>query len=1272
MPKKTEKAACAKTVLVKKNMDEKECPAPDALEAAYYALSRYPLYKGVEQGKPIRVLFVMRHRDASGALPLLKTVIWMGQMDVHPLKIDIVTDDTSALQSNLKESMPLLSDYASFTCDNQESEFTGSHCYVSIALYSRKEEIDAACRSRPAGVKQAARSLCSEFFSASEEADGSLNGKYAPAWTAVMLGKNTNSFARNFVSCDPRCTALILDAYSLAGFSQEIIQRYGLHALNKPSARMEKFFRKLHEQAIVIETFYGDANIGHADNNLDFSQQEWKLKGNSSAAAALHIPVKFQCVGLNPAASNKSKLAGDYGRLIFDKAGLPTGVYRRLLLLEHQRWLMYLTTEGWDIASIAECRQHCFVRGKIENWAFKIRSLKKHPALVAADNVNSLLTEQDFDAFTTYDAINESDKDPLDKVSLKLHLLAGEKLPEMKQDAEKQMERLEGIAYNCSIARNAVHVFAQWLWRSGFQKHGKSVERDAFGRLEEAINRSILSQKLKDEAQSIIEEIKKDVKLADEYHSKFDNKRADAAIVEHAGEIYCRPEKLVIIKLMSAGMLQNVTSALIMEPDELVLFGMQSRDTGIRIKKILDKYTLHRTSLPLSVSNTEKTSLLRYVKKALKDPQATVLIDTTGAEERLISMAWEVQLLVPKEKRLGMICSNSHLQSIENLYNAPMAQAYRRHICMRVEDLMELQANAREAGEKGQNRKLYDQLISLRTMLPDLWEFSSDSEQYRRFVNCMSVGNGSNENCLSAGCWLYSLKNKSAVTDRFRRIEGEIKHLFDDLLADKQITNYNAESISGPLELVDQLRYLLGCTSAARDKELVYTVTEDGVCTISYQNNCQVLARCKKEKGLGRKTKDIPLQPQDNGAQLLDICQKLPLTNISYVAGNYLRASGPQALLDEVCQLPGKIRKLQRSQNGSTPLILDVQETDEEYRIVAGSSLATLSGTDDPLIVWRRWRSFTETDKKVWCHVDKERCEAAGLETLLRAMQEKYNVRPDLASLEFSFVIDRTVNPDKGTLSVYGPARLVQAVEAIVDEIGRRDVGRLSFDKDNESIEEDGARVFHTYISCNKECSQQQADTFRKAQALGLIADLKFSRVLNGIGPAEGRVSLTLTNKDILHLTKNIGNLLEVCAWNECFEHTDFSNVINGYTVNWSSAEDAEDTQNELDVLATRGMDFMIISAKDQSVDRNMTRYYMYEIRILANQFSKDTHAVLLHRSEENITNALRDRARNIGVELLQLKNDPKHPREPLLADGKPLAKRLMEIMDGKGSAIRR
>ncbi len=1262
MPKKeaagkTEKMA----VKTKKTAQPLELP-PINLAAVYYALSRHPLYRGVEQGETIRAVFVMLSKDYSRTRNMLATVLWMGQMDSHALRIDIVTDDAGELLDQITKDMRFLSPYARLTSDGEviaESKI----CYAQINLHSRKEEIAKAARMGRVSMANA-------------QAAGSSLGKAFPsAWTAVLLGAGRSAaFAVNFCGGDPRCRALILEEESLAGLDKDFMRQCAPHALCAESPQRERFVSRLLEQAEMVNFFYSNASIGHAENNVSDRPKGW-LEGNSSAASALHIPVKMRDAGLNPDARDKDKLAGKYGELIFDAQGEPTAVYRRLMLLEHRRWMMYQITEGWTLASIADCREYCFVRNGEENWNFKINMdqgrIKMHPGLLPAVKTE-MLTGQDYRRFEREDQISQSGLDPLDKLSLKLHLLAKEKLELLRKSkhTEKQLARLKTIVHSDESARQDAAAFSAWIQRSGLRKHGKSVEYEAFYKVKKSVGRSSLDDMLKNQAQKAIEEIKKDVKLADEYFSNFDYKKADAVIMEHAGEIFCRPDSLTVIKLYSEGMLENVISALIMEPDQLILFGFEDMNRRDRIKKVLDQYTRRKAQVQ---SAPKGTPLLSRVKKALKSG-GPVYIDTTGADERLVSEAWAACIRLSDESRLGIICGDARAQRVQNLRGAPLAAAFRRNISMRVEDLMELQGNARTKNQE--YKTVYDKLLSLQSLLPTVFRYSANLPVYRTFIKCLYGGPGpvgakiSEEEyrSVSAGFWLYSLRELKAPTFSTVRIEGRIGELFKALKEDGQIKDYDINHINGPVELIDQLRWLLAGLPQKMDGALVYEVLSDGNSAIRFQPNRHVVAAWKKNPNDGGQlVRDISPRPEDV-AQITDLCKKLGLKEVTLIPGKGLRLSGPQAWIRELEQLPKMLNLLRETMGSTASICLRKEEDETECRIVAFQGKAGNTAGDELLLQWKRYAPFAETAERVW-NVSKERYDAAGMDGLLRKIKEHYSRQ---SNFEFSFEVDVTRDPDRGDLRVSGPARIVQAVEALAAELTRRQVGRLYFSPLFYTIEEEGAKTYHTYFPHEDKLNYAQRNALELAKNAGLIDAAAYFAAPSGKERLFARANIVLKDRDLLLLSEKSGNLLEFVVWNECFEHTDFSNVLNGYNFLWRADSTDASTENEVDVLAARGMELMLISVKDRPIalaDTEVfadTKNFLYEIRVLANQFSRKTRAVLVQRSS-NVPkgfDALCERAKNIGVDLIWLKPDPDHPEEPRLNDGAPLAEKLMEIMD--------
>lgn len=107
----------------------------------------------------------------------------------------------------------------------------------------------------------------------------------------------------------------------------------------------------------------------------------------SSCAAALHLKYKLASVGINPSPStNKRTIAAAYQKVL---SGSDFGA---LLELEHRRWIMYMTADGYVLPTQQELERYGFeMCDQKFNGAWKCPAKRLHPCLVPCGPVGITL-----------------------------------------------------------------------------------------------------------------------------------------------------------------------------------------------------------------------------------------------------------------------------------------------------------------------------------------------------------------------------------------------------------------------------------------------------------------------------------------------------------------------------------------------------------------------------------------------------------------------------------------------------------------------------------------------------------------------------------------------------------------------------------------------------------------------------------------------------------------------------------------------------------------
>lgn len=486
---------------------------------SYLILHRYPLYEYADQSGEMNVLclgggvFVTR---------MILTMISTGQMIDKKLKIYVVTTDAEACRERLLNSAPELAIYSNLSgkMDNADQyvhfsfENTGDlletkicqgiakkyrHCrYVVISLGSNNRNVDLA------------RSYASNLGEYSEE----------PTVIHYYMDEDAAMNTRSDVPTD-----CIPSHISLCSFSER---------------EYAKDTRKLGQNAFCVHYLYAKLSDPHAarsDAVQAFAEDAYLQK--SSAAAALHIRYKLASIGILPehAQSDKAQITAKYYEALKKQKG-------RLLELEHRRWMMYMIADGYTLPDMKTIASYSFewLDGAEFNRGFKCVSRRYHHCLLPCSNSGIILANlprSEWDKYTSYEEIDATEFDPLDKVSLKVHLLAGQKLDRKRtrnnimnivDDNIAELIPSEEDELSAEFAR-----FREWLTSALDHRNPTQIEAH-LERLENAYARfgigiSHWCKKLADA-----------LSIYTEYNAYVDYKTPDETIIDHLRSVYYTDE----------------------------------------------------------------------------------------------------------------------------------------------------------------------------------------------------------------------------------------------------------------------------------------------------------------------------------------------------------------------------------------------------------------------------------------------------------------------------------------------------------------------------------------------------------------------------------------------------------------------------------------------------------------------------------------------------------------------------------------------------------
>ena len=175
----------------------------------------------------------------------------------------------------------------------------------------------------------------------------------------------------------------------------------------------------------------------------------------------------------------------------------------------------------------------------------------------------------------------------------------------------------------------------------------------------------------------------------------------------------------------------------------------------------------------------------------------------------------------------------------------------------------------------------------------------------------------------------------------------------------------------------------------------------------------------------------------------------------------------------------------------------------------------------------------------------------------------------------------------------------------------------------------------------------------KRLQELQLITDLWVSGDLTQTPVS---IRFLYANPALRTCLATAGNILELYIWMEAKQTHAFDHVLPNLSFVWKEGID-----NELDVILTKGLTSLIVSAKTARFNRE----HLYEIKYLTERFSLNSKPVIVYASTQKSAksgaademHAVKQRARAMGVYLIDLNE--------LAEQNESLGSRLAAIADG-------
>lgn len=695
---------------------------------SYMVLEKYPLYRYKGSDGNLHVLCL-----GSGVFVkrMILSLLSCGQMADSRLYIHIVSNEPwEQLKTYLRTAAPALEcysnlvetvaeEYVTFSYDRVEDVLEEGSCRHILGRYPDARYLLVSLGSNAANIRAA--QMYAQVL-AQEPADAGRR--------AIINYYCSEDAANNITSVLDRASLpswLEVDAFgdSLSSYSRTV------RALGVRTLKLAHLYNKLYNPRISL-----------AESAKNLSSRRYDQR--SSCASALHLKYKLASVGINPAPStNKRAIISAYLK------ALESDARGKLLELEHRRWMMYMIADGYRLPTEDELEQYGFemVNGKF-NDAWKSKELKLHPCLVPCGTGGISLDSDDWQTYATKKAIAASPFDPLDKVSLMLHYMAGRKcrhileddtignifrritnrLNRAQRDEEEEAEedwkesvapRYETARGILAQARDTVCTAAEKLCYTG--DNGILLRlQDAFG----ALGINITGE---------IDTLRQTLSVFVEYAAYKDYKASDDTIIRNLLWLQYADSDITCVKLRGRTIADNVTGALILEPQRLVFFGQEPnpewedflRDHGNR-----SEITFYPCRTDCVADNTAA------LRQLLSRYRGKCVIDITGADERWVIAALRV---ADTDSRVGLIRSTPQ-GTIENVQGFVTAPAYTLNTTIDASEIFSLYG-ARQTPTSG------SYMEQLEDVAPSLWQLYREFREDWTMVTAFfySRGTGSSE-----------------------------------------------------------------------------------------------------------------------------------------------------------------------------------------------------------------------------------------------------------------------------------------------------------------------------------------------------------------------------------------------------------------------------------------------------------------------------------------------------------------------------------------------
>lgn len=340
--------------------------------AVYQLLDRYPLFNGAKNGS-ISLLLCGYGRINRA---VLHAAAWCGQLDGYRLTIHVICADAAREEKELRSECPGLFSpryqirfYEGDTWADVREQ-TLRHCPDSTYVV-----VDQGDDGGNIGTALALRRL---FYSVGEDYTN------APGIYVYIADENKYDTVQRLMT--PEANTARQRSYDLIPFG-------GDHAFYTCSVLVDSPIERLAKNVhLVYEDIFsdGEIDVGQALERYN----RFEVNKQSNRANALHIRYKLSLLGLDYT-DRADVEAVELSQFLREDA------LERLTRAEHDRWMAFLESDGWQTASIAQVR--AYQRAGLSAGRHNCPLLKMHPYICPYDELQACSDALGLPDSTVYD-----------------------------------------------------------------------------------------------------------------------------------------------------------------------------------------------------------------------------------------------------------------------------------------------------------------------------------------------------------------------------------------------------------------------------------------------------------------------------------------------------------------------------------------------------------------------------------------------------------------------------------------------------------------------------------------------------------------------------------------------------------------------------------------------------------------------------------------------------------------------------------------------------